>query len=146
MYNNLATGLKSRLFAIKEWIGKNSGDLALLGQFTLVALIFFGLGIIYAQNFIKEPPPVTIAEPAGNYSDSASTSTAIVTENSSSSKQSFNAKNALAQVGNFIASKNGETYYLTTCRNNIKEENKIYFPTEEDAKKAGFRPAKNCFK
>ena len=140
MYNTLSNGLKSRFYPAKEWIKKNVANLILLGQFGLIALIFFGLGIVYTQNFIKEPPQVTIAESPENSAPTASTTAPTA------SFQPVKTKSMLAQIGSLVASKNGEAYYLTTCKNNIKEENKIYFQTEEDAKKAGFRPAKNCFK
>lgn len=44
-----------------------------------------------------------------------------------------------------VASKNGETYYYVWCSgaNRIKEENKIYFNSKEEAEKAGYREAKN---
>ena len=132
--------IKSTFIGAKEWVKKNSANFVLFGQFGLIALIFFGLGIVYTQNFIKEPPQITITEPPENSAPTASTTTPTA------SFQPVKTKNILAQVGSLVASKNGETYYLTTCKNNIKEENKIYFQSEEDAKKAGFRPAKNCFK
>ena len=132
--------IKSTFIGAKEWIKKNSANIVLFGQFWLIALIFFGLGIVYTQNFIKEPPQVTITEPPENSAPTASTTAPTA------SAQPVKTKSMLAQIGGLVASKNGETYYLTTCKNNIKEENKIYFQTEEDAKKAGFRQAKNCFK
>ena len=137
MYNTLSDGLKSRFYLAKEGVKKNIANLILLGQFGLIALIFFGLGIVYTQNFIKEPPQITITEPPEN---------AVPAPAPTASAQPVKTKSMLAQIGGLVASKNGETYYLTTCKNNIKEENKIYFQTEEDAKKAGFRQAKNCFK
>ena len=129
--------IKSTFIGAKEWIKKNSANIVLFGQFWLIALIFFGLGIVYTQNFIKEPPQVTITEPSEN---------SVPVPTPATSAQPVKIKSMLAQIGGLVASKNGETYYLTTCKNNIKEENKIYFQTEEDAKKAGFRQAKNCFK
>jgi len=45
-----------------------------------------------------------------------------------------------------VASKNGEVYHYVWCSGakRIKEENKIYFKSKEEAEKAGLRPAKNC--
>ncbi len=43
-----------------------------------------------------------------------------------------------------IASKNGTTYYFPWCSNSIKEENKIYFQSEDGAQSSGYRLAKNC--
>lgn len=46
----------------------------------------------------------------------------------------------------YVASKNGSKYYLLSCSGvkRIKEENKIYFPSPEEARKAGYAPALNC--
>lgn len=48
--------------------------------------------------------------------------------------------------GNYVASKNGTKYYLLSCSgvSRIKEENKVYFVTAEEAKERGLEPAKNC--
>lgn len=46
----------------------------------------------------------------------------------------------------FVASKSGKKYYFPWCGtvSRIKEENKIWFASEAEAKKAGFTPAENC--
>lgn len=46
----------------------------------------------------------------------------------------------------YVASKNGKAYYLPTCGgvSRIKEENKVYFATKQEAESAGYRPAGNC--
>ncbi|MFT5179478.1 MAG: hypothetical protein ACI9GH_000004 [Candidatus Paceibacteria bacterium] len=49
-------------------------------------------------------------------------------------------------IGSFLASKNGTKYYPTGCKssNRIKEGNKVYFSSEDEAKKAGFELSKTC--
>lgn len=51
-----------------------------------------------------------------------------------------------ATVGKYVASKNGTKYYLATCSGakRIKDENKVWFATVEDAKASGRTPASNC--
>jgi hypothetical protein len=46
----------------------------------------------------------------------------------------------------YVASKNGTKYHLLYCpgAKQIKETNKIYFSTKEEAQKAGYTPASNC--
>lgn len=46
----------------------------------------------------------------------------------------------------FIASSKGSKYHLPWCpgAERIKEENKIWFASEEDAQRAGYTPAGNC--
>ena len=46
----------------------------------------------------------------------------------------------------FVASKNGTKYHYPWCSGalNIKEENKMWFSTKEEAEKSGYTPASNC--
>lgn len=58
---------------------------------------------------------------------------------------SANAENQEHQ-GKYVASKNGKSYHLPWCSGarNIKEENKIWFNSKEEAERAGYAPAGNC--
>lgn len=49
-------------------------------------------------------------------------------------------------LGNFLASINGKAYYPKDCAaaNRIKEENRIWFDTREEAETQGYNPAQNC--
>lgn len=49
-------------------------------------------------------------------------------------------------TGTYVASKNGSKYYLPSCSGagRIKEENKVWFQTVEDAVAAGYTPANAC--
>ncbi|HXK31753.1 MAG TPA: hypothetical protein VJZ94_03470, partial [Candidatus Paceibacterota bacterium] len=51
-----------------------------------------------------------------------------------------------ALSGAYVASKHGEAYYLPWCGGVklIREENKIWFATKEEAEARGYRPAANC--
>jgi hypothetical protein len=53
---------------------------------------------------------------------------------------------AVSPRGNLVASKNGTKYHFLWCpgASTIKEENKIYFTSKEEAEKAGYKPAVNC--
>lgn len=53
---------------------------------------------------------------------------------------------APATSGNYVASKNGTKYYLSTCAGakNISEASKVYFASAEEAAAAGYAPAANC--
>ncbi|MDP3996753.1 MAG: Ada metal-binding domain-containing protein [bacterium] len=48
--------------------------------------------------------------------------------------------------GALVGSKNGSVYHLPWCSGakRIKEENKIWFENDKQAKDAGYRPAENC--
>lgn len=60
--------------------------------------------------------------------------------------QSATAAEAPAGPHNFVASRNGTRYYIPTCSGaqRIKEENKIWFGTEAEARSAGYTPAPGC--
>jgi len=51
-----------------------------------------------------------------------------------------------ASGGAYVASKSGTKYYLPWCGtvSRIKEENKVWFGTKQEAEQAGYEPAKNC--
>ena len=48
--------------------------------------------------------------------------------------------------GKYVASKNGKLYYTASCKgaNRIKEENKVWFDTADDAEKLGYTWATSC--
>jgi hypothetical protein len=48
--------------------------------------------------------------------------------------------------GQFVASKNGKKYFTVTCSGakTIKEENRIYFASQEAAKSAGYEASVTC--
>lgn len=47
---------------------------------------------------------------------------------------------------NFVGSKNGSKYHYPWCpgAQQMKEENKIWFGSREEAERAGYTPAANC--
>lgn len=49
-------------------------------------------------------------------------------------------------LGKYVASKSGAAYHYPWCPGalKIKEENKIFFNTKEEAEKRGYKPAGNC--
>jgi hypothetical protein len=46
----------------------------------------------------------------------------------------------------YVGSKNGTKYHLPWCgsASQIKEENKVFFASKEEAQRAGYTPAANC--
>ena len=52
----------------------------------------------------------------------------------------------ISQGGLLIGSKNGSKYHFPWCSGaqRIKESNKIWFESKEEAERAGYEPAKNC--
>ncbi len=52
----------------------------------------------------------------------------------------------LSAGGQYVASKTGKSYHLPWCggAKQIKEENKVWFNSKEEAESAGYAPAGNC--
>ena len=53
---------------------------------------------------------------------------------------------AQAEAKSYVGSKNGTKYHLPWCGSakQIKEENKVWFGSKEEAEKAGYSPASTC--
>ena len=51
-----------------------------------------------------------------------------------------------AVPGSFVGSRNSDKYHYPWCpgAQRIKEENKVWFTTREEAERAGYTPASNC--
>lgn len=100
------------------------GDLFVAISILLVGLIAFGLGRLSV--LYSEKPEVEIIYP-------------------SQGKQAGGEVLGAVSYG-FVASKNGSSYHLPWCAGaqTIREENKVFFDTKEQAEQAGYRPAGNC--
>lgn len=116
----------------------------LLALVVVLACTFsFGLGILTGKSLQNEP--ITISEvplekalPLAEESLPASAVTPVI------SKEvpvvSMNAG------GQYVGSVKGTKYHLPWCpgAKTIKEENKVWFASKEEAEKAGYTPAGNC--
>jgi len=129
---------------LKTWFEQNRPVLLYGLELFLIAVIFFALSVAYAGHAMSMGgPSVALAEQA--FISTPGIAPDQTTE--LSSQPTFIAQPSTATVaGEYVASRSGKTYYLVTCSNRIKEENKIFFATAEDAEKAGLTPSKTCFK
>lgn len=113
----------------------NEKDLIIAMVIILVGLISFGLGRL--SKIRDNKPPITIENVgaiAGQIKPVLSPKTVqneLVIPN---------------QGGMLVGSKNGSKYHYPWCSGalRIKEENKIWFSSMEEAQKAGYTPASNC--
>lgn len=120
----------------------------------LVASISFGIGKLISYDNKKEPVIVapnsqTATAVLSDRSNAvANTDEKIVKQTSEPIKTSTKIAPATSspKSGPIVASKNGKKYYLTTCSgaNRIKDENKIYFSSAQEARKAGLTPSSTC--
>ncbi len=103
----------------------------------LVAFLAFGLGRLSVLESKK--PDIRIETiPAGEAGAMGAAAINAVSNNTGTAKETTQ--------GQFVASKNGTKYYFPWCAgaNRIKEENKVWFQTAEDAKNAGYQPSSTC--
>ena len=108
-----------------------AGELFVVLLIVLIGLMSFGLGRLSALE--KERIPVRIIDPVAQR--------ASVLEQNSNGNTSDTVSS-----GSFVGSKNGSKYHFPWCSGaqRIKEENKIWFSTKEEAERAGYTPAANC--
>ena len=110
----------------------NEKDLFLTAVIILVATISFGLGRL--SKIREEKTPITI--------ENAITSTEIIANTTNSQRATLTVDaNKI-----FVASRNGKKYYYAWCEsaNVIKEQNRVWFSTADEAEKSGYEPAANC--
>lgn len=106
----------------------------------LVSITSFGLGRWSVVDTIENTKPIEAVQMQASLpatlvgSVQTPTSTEIVTKDVSKVEQKY------------VASRKGTKYHLLWCAGakSIKEENKIYFATKEQAQKSGYSPASNC--
>ncbi|MBI3442207.1 MAG: hypothetical protein HY007_00330 [Candidatus Sungbacteria bacterium] len=114
---------------VKEWVSENKTDLFTAAIIFLIGMASFGLGRLSVS--LPQKEPIRLEDPASSEERtvSSTTPTAVALKN-----------------GSFVASKSGSVYYAVWCSgvSRIREENKVWFKTKEDAKAQGYRPAKNC--
>ena len=101
----------------EDWVG----EWGLVAIVLLLSLASFGLGRLSAQEGAKPVVAVREAPPA-----------ALVRE--------------MAVGGLVVASRRGSAYHYPWCAgaSSIAEGNKVWFKSEEAARRAGYAPAKNC--
>lgn len=136
--------LADRITKIKHWYQTSKNDLYVAAIIFLVGMTSFGLGRLSAIWPKKEPVIIDQNGEIGQSPRSAGLEKSVnnFTKQSDSPPSSISA----SVKGKYVASKNGAAYHFPWCAGalKIKEENKIWFQTKEEAEKAGYKPAGNC--
>lgn len=141
LYNTVKERIKSIGERVVALTAERKEMFARFAELALVATIFFGLGVLYTEHMPARTMPLSIEMPAQVKNITATASASAPPTADTAQKQAV-----YSEKGEYMASKNGSKYYLTTCKSTIKEANKVYFKTKEDAEKAGFTPSATCFK
>lgn len=111
--------------------GKN--DLLLILMIVFISFASFGLGRLSASHEPATASAVSFEEiPSNSAVSAANTATAVGT--------------TVSDNGTLVASKSGTKYHFPWCpgAQRIKESNKIWFNSVQEARDAGYTPASNC--
>ena len=115
----------------------------------LIAFSSFGLGRASVTAAIPQnKPKIGLEQQKANSVQAMQTQATNTAANETKDQTSKGIEGSTATNGpqTYVASKNGTKYHLLYCpgAKQIKEANKIYFSTKEEAQKAGYTPASNC--
>jgi hypothetical protein len=119
----------------------NREKILTVGIIFLVGMASFGLGRLSALESGKVPVNIENIPLQAQVFKSSANSRQDITPNQGEKASSF-----LKEGGMLVGSKNSDKYHLPWCSGakRIKEENKIYFSSVEEAKAKGYTPAGNC--
>ena len=136
--------LADYLTRIKAWAGEYRGDIAVGLLVFFISMASFGLGRLSV--LLDNNSPIQISNPLDSSKDAPIMVAPGDSQVSSGALPDGRLSGATSVNGSYVASKNGSAYHLTTCpgAKQIKESNKVYFYTKEEAESAGYRPAGNC--
>ena len=120
--------LADTLKKVNAWCREHSSDIFVAAIIFLTGLSGFGLGRLSVEQRLHVPISITTPD--------------------ASDKNILQASSVSASLDRqkVVASKNGGLYHYAWCPGalKIKEENKVWFSSKEEAQKAGLKPAGNC--
>lgn len=149
MNTNIVAGLQK----VKQWSGKHQNDLFVAALIFLVSMMSFGLGRLSLSWPQKVPITITSNDEirSMNYATTSFYNTSRtfprgIGKVRDKSGANPDAKLIQNSMGAYVASKSGSSYHFPWCPGalKIKEGNKIWFETREEAVSRGFKPAGNC--
>lgn len=128
--------LADYLKKVKARCRENKTDLILAFLIFLTGMGGFGLGRLSVLWVSKEPITVTEQDLGGSAADGQAQPDKTSGENPVSA----------ITKGKYVGSKSGSSYHFPWCPGalKIKEENKIWFQTKQEAESRGYKPAANC--
>ncbi len=130
--------LSNKIAKVKEKLKPIENDVILVVVIILVAFISFGLGRL--SKIGENKTPITI-ESATEVQPPTNLEAKLPSNKPTSGVGASTNSDKL-----YVASKSGTKYHYPWCPGalNIKEENKIWFSSKEEAESAGYSPAANC--
>lgn len=122
----------------KNILIKNEDKIILAIGFILVAVLSFGAGKL-SEVYRAQTPIVFQDNP------NCAKNQALTNETANKTAENQNKDMISETQGQIIGNKNSKIYHLPggSSYNKVSAENRVYFTTEEEAQKAGYRKAKN---
>lgn len=142
------------MLSLKDFFVKHENRIVLFIGVILLSFISYGIGRLSVPQ--PQEPIIIQASSKDILKDNSIVKEEIKpkeknltaqTQNDSIKSEKTKEENKIIKnIGLYVASKNGTKYHLPTCSGakRIKEENKIWFDSKQEAEKAGYSPAKNC--
>lgn len=153
------------MLSLKDLLVKHENGIILFLGVLLLSIISYGIGRL-SSPYPKEPITIEadtqllplIQEVKTNLEDGVgkekvigdipvkSSPLTVDIDNESQGKSIKSPATNTKKQGLYLASKSGTKYHRPSCpgAKRIKEENKIWFNSKEEAERAGYSPAKNC--
>ncbi len=137
---------------LTECIKNNQDAIILFAGFILVFVFGFFSGYFYLDEQNKKEN-ISIEEPSGeclslfNKPDIIDTRLITVNQNEKTTANNIATRETKKEML-YVASKNGKVYHKPDCAfaKKIKEENRIWFSSEEEGKEKGYSRHEQCFK
>ncbi len=129
---------------VNEWRQEHTTDLFTAVVIFLIGMGGFGLGRVSV--LWREKTPLEITEPGGAEAAQEPSSPFGAGDGQTASAANSARTSAGDARGRYIASRSGAFYHYPWCPGaaKIKEGNKIWFATKEEAVAKGYKPASNC--
>ncbi|MBI3273864.1 MAG: hypothetical protein HYZ69_01850 [Candidatus Colwellbacteria bacterium] len=136
--NSYTERLSETAQKVKIWAEGRKNDIYIAALIFLVGMSSFGLGRLSALLQKKEPIRIEKAEPKEIES--------LPAESANQKNSNLTASLPLSAQGKYVASKSGKAYHFPWCPGalKIKESNRVWFDSKEEAASAGYMPAANC--
>lgn len=136
--------IKEKLNKIKQTGESLIGNQAVFTIMIIVAVAFSSFGLGRLSKLEENKIPLAIYDNAIYYTNNSASVTQATESGELAKVQS--SQIGLVDGGKYVASKNSDKYHAPWCSGakRIKEENKIWFASKEEAAQAGYSPASNC--
>jgi hypothetical protein len=133
---------------IRQFWLKYENKIVLAIGLILIAAISFEAGYLHGQKKNGQESVVVSQVACAPCPKNENTATQSAEDFQKNNLSNQNKADTEDQKCAFVASKNSNKYHLSTCQwaQKIKPENKICFPSAEEAQKRGYQGAKCCIK